>query len=142
MIQTKKAKEKLDEIKRSKKVYGIPKLPQDIDAMYENVCRGNLTPYYLDPDPVREDLVFNKLEKLLPKYTWDYSGSEKVAENFRHDMRARQMDEKTYNHIKKIPLWLLKLEFAIKYEYNRDLRRDINIKDRYIWNNPYKECLD
>tara|TARA_Y100000034_G_scaffold134070_1_gene201527 strand:+ start:434 stop:643 length:210 start_codon:yes stop_codon:yes gene_type:complete len=55
-------------IRRSRKVYGVPKLPRKIDAMYDNIARGNLISYYLDPDPVRDDPVYQKLGKFMEDF--------------------------------------------------------------------------
>jgi hypothetical protein len=139
----KNVQEKMKQIRRSQKVYGVPVLPQRIDAMYNNVCRGNHFAYYLDPDPIREDPVYKKLGELTARYNWESpSGSERVAEHFRHDMEARLMGERTYNHIRKMPLWLLKLEFAVKHEINRDIRKEIDARLKYMFRTEDKTWLD
>ena len=128
---------------RDRKVYGVPRLPRKIDAMYDNVCRGNLYAYYLDPNPARDDQVYLKLSKLKQRYSWDSpNGTERVAEHYMNDIIARQMGERTYNHIRRTPSWLLKLEFAVKHETNRALRREIDDRLRYMYRDYKKEWLD
>jgi len=141
-MENSKANERRNQIRRSQKVYGVPILPQKIDAMYENMCRGNLTAYYLDPDPVRDDPIYLKLEKLQDTYGFDPNGSERVAKHLQNDMISRQMKEKTYRHIEKLPLWFLRLEFAVKHETNRALRGEINRRFRYMFIENEKEWLD
>ncbi|MBS3134062.1 hypothetical protein J4214_02415 [Candidatus Woesearchaeota archaeon] len=137
------AQKKMKQIRRNQKVYGVPKLPQKIDAMYDNICRGNLVAYYLDADPVREDPVYLKLKKLKATYSWDSpNGSERFAQHLMFDMVARQMREKTYYHIRKTPLWLLKFEFGVRHETNRELRREIDRRLEYMFRNEDKEWLD
>jgi len=121
-----------EQLGNRKKVYGVPKLPQKIDAMYENQCRGNLYAYYLDPDPVRSDPVFEKLGKLVPEYLPIRSGSEIVARHLQYDMEARQMNEKTYNHISRMPLKLLGLEFAVRHKIDKALKKDIETREDYM----------
>ena len=132
----------MKQIRRSQKVYGVPILPQKIDAMYANVCRGNLMAYYLDADPVRDDPVYAKLKDLKSVHGFNPSVSEKVAEHFMNDMRARQMNERTYNHIRRMPSWLLKLEFVVRHETDHKLRRDIDWRIQYMFREPEKTWLD
>lgn len=143
--QTKQTtQERMAQIRRGQKVYGIPKLPHKIDAMYENQCRGNLMAYYLDADPVKGDPIHEKLGKLLSFYVTlgRAQDFEKVARNHQHDMQARQMNEQTYNHIRDTSLKALKWEFHLKYQKDPFLRRDIEERHEYMFGDPEKKWLD
>ena len=49
---------------------------------------------------------------------------------------------RTYYHIRKTPLWLLKFEFGVRHETNRELRREIDRRLEYMFRNEDKEWLD
>tara|TARA_Y100000034_G_scaffold134070_1_gene201528 strand:+ start:664 stop:837 length:174 start_codon:yes stop_codon:yes gene_type:complete len=57
-------------------------------------------------------------------------------------MKARQMDERTYNHISKTPSWLLKSEFSLRYKTDKNLRRDIADRFDYMFRREDREWLD
>lgn len=145
---TQETREKLEALKsernRRSKVYGVPRLPQKIDAMYDNACRGNLWAYYLDGDPVRQDPVYRKLEGLEDKTLsiGEMAGFQKVAWHYMGEMRARRMDERTYNSIQRLPSWLLKLLFVIRHETDRKLRIEADESFRYQFREPEKEWLE
>ena len=135
--------EKRLKIKQSQKVFGVPKLPQSIDAMYENKAGGSLIPYYYDPDPIRDDPTYEKLEKLMGKNSFiRFSKFEKVAYHLLNDMKSRQMKEKTYIHINRSPLWFLRLEFTFKYIINYNLRKEIHERMTYMIQEKNKKWLD
>lgn len=127
-----------------RKVYGVPKLPHKIDAMYDNVCRGNLSAYYLDGNPARNDPIYEKLGKLISPYfhIGIQKGSEKVASHLQNNVMSRQMNERTYNHIANIPTWALKMEFALKYAFDRRMRREISDENAYMFRSEKKEWVD
>ncbi|MEK6925938.1 MAG: hypothetical protein AABW50_01525 [Nanoarchaeota archaeon] len=52
------------------------------------------------------------------------------------------MNERTYNYVKKMPLWFLKLEFAVKHERDRKLRRSIGQRLDYMFQEGKKEWTD
>ena len=109
--------------------------------MYDNIPgSGWLSMGYLDSDPVRQDPVYLKLGKMLPRHNSDIkSGSQKVAWHYQNDVWARQMNERRYNHIRRTPLSLLKLEFAVRHETDEKLRIAIDNRERYMFRSEEKE---
>ncbi len=127
--------------RQEKKVYGVPKLPHKIDAMYDNICRGSLMAYYLDPNPARFDPVYEKLEELQVTPTRE-SPIEKVAAYYQNRIYAREMDESTYNHLAKAQKQDLMWEFNLKYRVNKDLREKIEEEIEYMFRSEKKEWTD
>jgi len=130
-----------------RKGFGLPRFPQNIEAMYEDRTRGDRTRgnRIVEPilrDPVRDDDVYLKLRRIRSRGPWnELRGHERVAGYFMNNMRARVMGERAYRHIERMPLWFLKLEFAINHKLNYKLRRRIDEELRYMFESSDKGRL-
>lgn len=131
--------------RRQKKTLGVPKLPLAVDAAYDNKWGGNLVAYAYDPNPGRFDPVYVKLKEGFQgpsSLEIRNEPDEHVARYYMDCIMARQMNESTYNHIKNMPLHLLRKEFALAYLTSRSLREKIDANYEYAHDRERREWTD
>ena len=130
---------------RQKKTLGVPRLPLAVDAAYDNKWGGNLIAYAYDPNPARFDPVYTRLKEgfrgISSLANRDDPGGH-VAEHYMNRIIARQINETTYNHLLRMPLHLLKKEFAIAYRTDSKLRQKIDVDYEYMYDRDRREWTD